>query len=124
MRKNVLVVDDSAIIRSLLISTIETLDDIETFEAANGFEALKALPTQSFDLMLIDINMPEINGLELVHFVKNHPDYRNIPVMIVSTEREEVDIRKALALGARRYITKPFDPDQLKQAVKELLKPE
>ncbi len=121
MTKKVLVVDDSATMRSLLVSTLEEIDGIETVQASNGFEALKALPMQSFDLVLTDINMPEINGLEIVHFIKNNQTYRNIPLVIISTERGQADIQKGLALGAQKYITKPFDPEQVKKTVKELL---
>lgn len=121
MKKKVLVVDDSATMRSLLVSTLEEIDGIETVQASNGFEALKALPMQPFDLVLTDINMPEINGLEIVHFIKNNQTYRNIPLVIVSTEKGRADIQKGLALGAQKYITKPFDPEQVKKTVKELL---
>jgi two-component system chemotaxis response regulator CheY len=121
VNKKVLVVDDSATMRSLLVSTLEEIDGIDTVQASNGFEALKALPMQSFDLVLTDINMPEINGLEIVHFIKNNQAYRKIPLIIVSTERGQADIQKGLALGAQKYITKPFDPEQVKKTVKELL---
>lgn len=121
MTKKILVVDDSATMRSMLMSIIEEIKDVELVEASNGFEALKALPQQSFDLIITDINMPEINGLEVVHFVKNNPSYQKIPLIIISTEHGQADIKKGLALGAQKYITKPFDPDQLKKTVKELL---
>jgi len=119
--KKILVVDDSATMRSMLMSIIEEIKDVELVEANNGFEALKALPQQSFDLIITDINMPEINGLEIVHFVKSNPAYQKIPLIIISTEHGQADIKKGLALGAQKYITKPFDPDQLKKTVKELL---
>lgn len=121
MSKKILIVDDSATMRSMLVSIIEEIKDVQPIEAANGFEALKALPQQSFDLIITDINMPEINGLEIVHFVKNNPTYQKIPLIIISTEHGQADVKKGLALGAQKYITKPFDPDQLKSTVKELL---
>jgi len=113
----VLVVEDSAVMRSLIASTLEEIDGFEVIEVPNGFEALKMLPSQSFDLILTDINMPEINGLEIVSFVKKHPQYRSIPTIIVSTEQSEEDIKKGLALGANAYVTKPFDPEKLKETV-------
>ena len=119
--KKVLVVDDSAGMRSLLVSTLEEIDGIEAVEACNGFEALKALPMQPFDLIITDINMPEINGLEIVHFIKSNQIYQQIPLVIISTEKGQNDIQKGLALGAQKYITKPFDPEQVKKTVKELL---
>lgn len=121
MNKKVLVVDDSATMRSMVTSTIEDMKGIDVVEASNGFEALKALPSQHFDLIITDINMPEINGLEIVHFVKNNPLYKTIPLIILSTEHGEEDIKKGLALGAQRYITKPFEPSELKKIVKEVL---
>jgi len=90
-------------------------------EVQNGFEALKILPSQSFDLILTDINMPEINGLEIVSFVKKHPQYSSIPTIIVSTEQSDEDIKKGLALGANDYVTKPFDPAKLKEVVLRLM---
>jgi CheY-like chemotaxis protein len=76
--KRVLVVDDSSTTRALIVSTIEEMEGFETVEAPNGFEALKRIPQQPLDLIVTDINMPDINGLEIVHFVKHHPDYRPI----------------------------------------------
>jgi two-component system chemotaxis response regulator CheY len=122
MAKTILVVDDSAAMRSLLSSTIEDIPGFEAVEAGNGFEALKVLPMRKFDLIITDINMPDINGLEIIHFVKGHPNYKAIPLIIVTTEKADEDRKKGLALGAVEYITKPFDPEELKKAVKRVLK--
>ncbi len=119
--KKILVVEDSATMRSLIGSIVEELTEVEVVEAGNGFEALKALPTASFDLILVDINIPAINGLEVISFVKQHPEYRKIPVIIISTARSEEDIRRGLALGARDYITKPFDLEMVRTAVQKAL---
>jgi len=99
----ILVVEDSASMRSYLASIIEsgTNDrDLEIVEAATGFEALKTLPHHKFDAILTDINMPDINGLELVSFLKNHPVYKMIPIMVISTESTMEDRNRAAALGA------------------------
>ena len=120
MPKKVLVVEDSAAMRSLISSTVEELSGFETVEAGNGFEALKALPAHRFDLIITDINMPDINGLEIVNFVKNNSTYKNIPMIIVTTEQGDEDRKKGLALGAAEYITKPFDPEKLKTIVKKI----
>ncbi|MBI3610105.1 MAG: response regulator [Nitrospirae bacterium] len=120
MPKKVLVVEDSTAMRSLIASTVEELKGYETVEAGNGFEALKALPAHRFDLIITDINMPDINGLEIIHFVKNNEDYKNIPMIVVTTEQGDEDRKKGLALGATEYITKPFDPEQLKAVVKRV----
>jgi len=115
--KKILITEDSPTMRSLLISTIETLDGYEIVEAASGFEALRLLPREKVDLIITDINMPDINGLELISYVKNNPNYRDIPLFIISTERSERDMEKGLALGADEYLTKPFNPLKLQELI-------
>ncbi len=119
--KKILVVDDSAIMRSLVVSALEEIKGVETVEAANGYEALKALPQHPFDLVITDINMPEINGLEIVHFIKNHELYKKIPTIIISTDHGEAEIKKGLALGANQYFVKPFEMERLKEIVQKYL---
>ena len=121
MSKKVLVIDDSSTIRSLITHSLEELNDYEMVEAKNGFEALKVLPRMHFDLIITDINMPEINGLEIVNFVRNHPEYQSIPLIIVSTESGDEDRQKGLSLGANEYITKPFEPEQIKDVVRRVM---
>jgi len=122
MATRVLVVEDSSAMRSLIATTVEEIPGIEIVEAGNGFDALRILPQQRIDLIITDINMPDINGLEIIHFVKNNPNYHKIPVVIVTTERGEEDRKKGLALGASEYITKPFNPEDLRQIVVRLIK--
>jgi len=119
--KSVLVVDDSDTTRSLITSVIEDLGGINTFEASTGFEALKALPGQSFNLIIIDINMPDINGLELINFIKNNNQYKDIPVVIVSTESSREDKKKGMDMGAFAYLTKPFKTGELQDIVNRAL---
>src|SRR3989441_11950327 len=120
----ILLVEDSASMRSYLSNIIEngTDDDVEIVEAANGFEALKTLPHHKFDAILTDINMPDINGLELVSFLKNHPVYKNIPIMVISTESTEEDRSRAEALGAEEYLSKPFEAPELVDKLRKLLR--
>jgi two-component system chemotaxis response regulator CheY len=115
--KKILITEDSPTMRSLLTSTIEILDGFEIVEAVSGFEALRLLPRDKVDLIITDINMPDINGLELISYVKNSPNYRNIPLFIISTECSEKDMEKGLALGADEYLTKPFDPLKLQELI-------
>ncbi|MCI0447062.1 response regulator [bacterium] len=119
--KTALVVEDSAIMRGIIVSSLSNLQQVRSVEAANGFEALKALPQEKFDIILTDINMPDINGLELVSFLKNHPHYRTIPVVIISTEKSETDRKRGLELGADEYLTKPFEPGELENIIRRLL---
>lgn len=119
--KSALIVDDSEAARSLIKSSIEDVGDIKVFEASTGFEALKSLPHQPFDVIFVDINMPDINGLELIGFVKNNDKYKHIPVIIVSTEGSEEDKKRGMALGAFAYLTKPFKSEDLQGIVKKAL---
>ena len=119
--KSVLVVDDSSATRSLITSMLEDIGGIDVFEASSGFETLKILPRQPFDLIVTDINMPDINGFELVSFVKNNEKYKNIPVIFVSTERNEEEINNGMSLGAFAYITKPFNTEEFHGIVKKAL---
>jgi two-component system chemotaxis response regulator CheY len=119
--KRVLLVEDSQTMRGLIVSTLEQLDDIEVMEAPSGFFALKVLPREKFDLILTDINMPDINGLELVNFVKRTPQYKDTPIFIISTEGSERDRDKGMQLGANEYLVKPFDPEKLLVLVKKYL---
>jgi two-component system chemotaxis response regulator CheY len=119
----ILVVEDSASMRSHLTNIIENdQEDIEIVEAANGFEALKTLPHHKFDAILTDINMPDINGLELVSFLKNHPVYKTIPIMVISTESTVEDRNRASALGAEEYLCKPFEARELVDKLRKLLR--
>ena len=101
MSKTILVVDDSPTTRSLIASNLSETGDYDVIEAASGFEALKVLPSRKVDLIITDINMPDINGLELISFVKENPIYQNIPTMIVTTEDSEEDRKRGMELGAR-----------------------
>jgi len=117
----ILVVDDSATMRSMLVSTLESLGPVNILQAPNGFEALRILPRQEINLMLTDINMPDINGLELLNFVRSNPLYKDLPVVIISTEGSRKDIDKGLSLGASEYLVKPFLPEQLLEIVRRYL---
>jgi len=118
--KTIMIVEDSATTRSMIRAVLEEFDEVETVEAASGFEAIKLLPSQEVDLVVTDINMPDINGLELINFMRKDERWLNIPIIIISTERSEEDKRRGVALGANAYITKPFDPEDLQGIVKEL----
>ncbi len=115
--RTILIADDSATMRAMVAATIEELGDYRIIEAVSGFEALRLLPRDQVDLILTDINMPDINGLELISYLRNNPNYKNIPVFIISTEGSEKDIEKGKQLGADEYIVKPFSPAVLQQLI-------
>ena len=120
--KRILIVEDSPTMRALLNSALEGLEiPVKITEASSGFEALRQLPREPFDLIVTDINMPDINGLELVSFAKSNSAYRSIPLIIVSTEGAEKDRARGIELGADAYLVKPFDAENLREVVVDLL---
>jgi two-component system, chemotaxis family, chemotaxis protein CheY len=122
MKFKVLIVEDSKASREFISATVESISDLEIIATSSGFEALKLLPRHRFDLIITDINMPDINGLELIHFIKKNPQYRDTPLFIITTEGREKDRDRGLALGAVEYLVKPFSPESLEGLVRRYLK--
>jgi len=118
----ILLAEDSPTTRSMIVSAIELLGEVEVVPTSSGFEALKTLPRYKFDLIITDVNMPDINGLELVSFVKHNPLYQHIPVIIVTSEISAKDEARGRALGAAEYVHKPVDPDNLQQVIRRYVK--
>lgn len=116
-----LVVEDSPTMRQLVVFALKRIPELEIVEASDGVDALKKLPGQKFDLVLTDINMPIMDGLKLVSLLKSNPLYREIPVVIITTEGAAEDREKGLALGARAYIPKPIQTNNLLKVVREIL---
>jgi two-component system, chemotaxis family, chemotaxis protein CheY len=117
----VLIVEDSRATREMLAAAVQTLGSVEVHTVISGFEALKVLPRHRFALIITDINMPDINGLELINFVKKNPHYRDTPLFVVTTEGRDQDRARGLQLGANEYVVKPFDPELLAELVKRYL---
>jgi len=118
----VLIVEDSRATRELLAAALGELDGVEVHLAISGFEALKVLPRHRFALIITDINMPDINGLELINFVKKNPHYKETPLFVVTTEGRPQDRDRGLQLGAAEYVVKPFEPADISALVKRYLK--
>jgi two-component system chemotaxis response regulator CheY len=118
----VLIVEDSKASRELIAATVESIGGVEAIMTSSGFEALKILPRHRFDLIITDINMPDINGLELINFVKKNPQYRETPLFVITTEGRAQDRDKGLALGAAEYLIKPFAPQSLEGLLKRYLR--
>src|ERR1700722_11755294 len=118
----VLVVEDSASARAFVRAVLEdesfasTVGGCEVVEASSGFEAMRLLPRGSYDLIITDINMADINGLELVRFIRKSAHHHETPLLIISTLRAEHDVERGLALGADAYLAKPFTPEQQRPA--------
>ena len=125
MESDVLVVDDSAAIRKILQRVLrQTGMAIRTiYEAGDGQEALKLLGGSRVDLVLTDINMPNMDGLQLLASLKGSPDWRTIPVVMITTEGGETKVAEAVKLGAAGYVRKPFTADQIKEKLAGILEP-
>jgi two-component system chemotaxis response regulator CheY len=108
--------------RALLVAALDELgSELEIAEAENGFAALRALARGGFDLILTDVNMPDINGLELVAFARQSPQHRDCPLIVISSEGSERDRSRALELGADAYLVKPIRALELCRLSRELL---
>lgn len=118
-----LIVDDSSLMRQIVERCLREagLELSEVKEASNGAEALALLAVSKFDLILCDINMPIMNGLEFLKRLKGIANAKGIPVVMITTEGGEAHVVQALSAGARGYIRKPFTPEQVREQVFPLL---
>jgi two-component system chemotaxis response regulator CheY len=121
MKTKVLVVEDNNAMRNLIATALDQHLDVDVYEAENGFAALKQLPENDFQLILTDINMPDINGLELISFLRQHPTYKDVPILIITTEAGDEDRRRGLSIGANGYLVKPFTEGDLVNLVQQNL---
>lgn len=117
----ILIVEDSPTMRQLMLFALKKLPGVELVEASDGVDALRQLPEHAFDLILTDINMPVMDGLKLLAMLKNNPTYKDIPVVIITTDGREEDMKQGMALGARAYIPKPIQTPHLVKTVKDIL---
>ena len=125
--RRVLVVEDSASARAFVRAILEDetfaklTGGCEVVEATCGFDAMRLLPRGSYDLIVTDINMADINGLELIHFIRKSEHHAATPLVIISTQAADRDVERGLALGANAYLAKPFTPEQLRETCAKLL---
>ena len=120
-RHRILIVEDSPTMRQLLAFALKRLKDVDIVEAQDGMDGLRKLTADAFDLALVDINMPVMDGLKLVKRVRTDPVHKDVPIVIITTESAEEDRQRALSLGANAYITKPIQAPQVIAKVRELL---
>ena len=125
MDSDVLVVDDSAAIRKILQRVLRQTGMAigEIYEAGDGQEALAVMADHPVHLVLSDINMPKMDGLQLLASLKSSANWKNIPVVMITTEGGEAKVSEAVRLGAAGYVRKPFTADQIKEKLTGLLEP-
>ena len=124
--RRVLLVEDSASMRAFVRTALESsaaLGELEIAEAQSGFDALRLLPRGAWDLVITDINMPDINGLELVQFMRKSELHRETPILLISTQSSERDRQRGFRLGASGYLAKPFGGKALVEEVYRHLRP-
>lgn len=110
---NILVVEDSPTMRQLISFAMKRIAGSKVIEATDGVDALKKLSSEKIDLILADINMPVMDGLKLVSLVRGSPGYKDIPIIMITTEGAEEDRKRALAIGANAYLPKPIQTQEL-----------
>jgi len=123
MALDVLIVDDSSAIRKILMRVLAQTDlklgDI--FEAADGVDAIKILEANKVGLVLSDINMPNMDGLQLLTSVRARPEWNGIPIIMITTEGNQAKVMEAVQLGAQGYVRKPFTAEQIKEKISSCL---
>ncbi|MGL1862776.1 MAG: response regulator [Pseudodesulfovibrio sp.] len=124
MPKKILIVDDEVHIKMLLEQTLEELEDdydVVLLTASDGEEGLALIRSEHPDLIFLDIMMPKMNGYEVCRIVMDDPELNDVKIILLTAKGQEVDRKQGLELGAKMYMTKPFDPDEILKVSKELL---
>ena len=124
MDQKILIVDDEAHIRMLIEQTLEDLEDegVELLLAENGEQALGLIQKEEPNLVFLDVMMPKMNGMEVCQKVKKELNLSHVYIILLTAKGQEVDRQKGLEMGADRYMTKPFDPDEMLSIAEEVLK--
>jgi two-component system chemotaxis response regulator CheY len=120
-RQRILIVEDSATMRQLLAFALRRLPNVEIVEARDGVDGLKKLMGEHFELVLVDINMPVLDGLRLIQLIREEPGHSGLRIVVITTEGASADRDKAMALGADAYLTKPVQAGEVLSVVKGLL---
>jgi len=120
--QRVLIVEDSPTMRQLLVFALRRLKNVEVVEAEDGMDGLRKVSNDHFDLALIDINMPVMDGLKLISLMRGEDSLREVPIVVITTEGAEEDRQRALNLGANEYLTKPIQANKVLQVARGLLK--
>ena len=121
-RRQILIVEDSPTMRQLLVFALRRLKNVDIVEAQDGMDGLRKVSNDSFDLALIDINMPVMDGLKLISLMRGEESLKDIPIVVITTEGAAEDRERALKLGANEYLTKPIQANRVLSVARSLLK--
>jgi two-component system chemotaxis response regulator CheY len=121
-RHRILIVEDSPTMRQLLVFALKRLKNAEIVEAQDGMDGLRKVTSDHFDLALVDINMPVMDGLKLISLIRGEDNLRAMRICVITTEGAKEDRERALALGADEYLTKPIQANKVLAIAKSLLK--
>lgn len=119
--KEVLVVDDSKVMREMVVACLRGLPEARFTQAASGLEAIERLSLAPFHLVILDLNMPDISGIEVLEFVRSQDKLKSLPIIVVTTRGDEASKASALAAGATLFMTKPFTPEAIAAEAQRLL---
>jgi two-component system chemotaxis response regulator CheY len=120
-RQRILIVEDSPAMRQLLVFALRRLRGVEIVEAQDGMDGLRKLSSDRFDLALIDINMPVMDGLKLIGLMRGEESLKDVPVAVITTEGAAQDRERAMRLGANEYLTKPIQANRVLEVARSLL---
>jgi two-component system chemotaxis response regulator CheY len=121
-RRQILIVEDSPTMRQLLVFALRRLKNVDIVEAQDGMDGLRKVSSDRFDLALIDINMPVMDGLKLISLMRGEETLKDIPIVVITTEGAAEDRERALNLGANEYLTKPIQANRVLSVARDLLK--
>lgn len=121
-RHRILIVEDSPTMRQLLVFALKRLKGADIVEAQDGLDGLRKVTSDDFDLALVDINMPVMDGLKLISLIRQEEALKSMPIVVITTEGAKEDRDRALALGADEYLTKPIQSNRVLAIAKALLK--
>lgn len=122
MTNRLLIVDDSKVMRDMVAACLRPLGDVSFEFAGSGLEAIERLALGAFDLVVLDLNMPDVGGVEVIEFIRSQDKLRTLPVLVVTTRGDDASRTRVLEAGASGFLAKPFVPEQILADVRGLLR--
>jgi two-component system, chemotaxis family, chemotaxis protein CheY len=118
---DILVVDDSKVMREMVVACLRAIEGLTFAHAASGLEAIEQLSLRPYDLVVLDLNMPDIGGVEVIEFIRGQDTLQKLPILVVTTRGDDTSKGRVMAAGASSFMTKPFQPDAIVAEARSLL---